>query len=100
MKYSFDDAYCLYDVTWNGLCRNHGNCGCSICGDVTVTLICCVCTCPGVGGGKSIWWGACYGILVCDDMQVYLKVVSGADSPLLYVHIHHIQSSEHLGNVM
>ena len=99
VKYSYYDFYCLYDVTWNGPCRNHGDCGCSIYGDGTVTLISCVCAC-GNGSKKSIWCGAWHGILVCDDMQVYLRVVSDAGSPLLYVHIHHIQSSIHLGNVM
>ena len=100
MKYSYDDVYCLCDVTWNGLCRNHGCWDCGIYEDGTVTLICCVCTCSGDGGKKLIWFGAWYGILVYDDMQVYLGVVSNVDSPLLCVHIHHIQSNIHLGNVM
>ena len=100
MKYSYDDSCCLYNVTWNSLCGNYGNCGCSIYRDGTVTLICGVCTCPGDGGEKLIWCGVWYEILVCDDMQVYLRVVSHADSPLLYVHIHHIQSNVHLFNVM
>ena len=90
MKYSYGDIYCCYDVTWNGLCRNHGDCGCNIYGDGTVTLICCACTCLGDGGKKSIWCSAWYGISVFDVMQVYLRVVSDVDSPLLYVHIHHI----------
>ena len=76
MKYPYGSAYCLYDVTWNGPCRNHGDCGCGIYGDVTVTLICCVCTCPGDAGKMSIWCSAWYGILVSDDVQVYLRVVS------------------------
>ena len=100
MKYSYDDVYCLYNVTWNGLHRNHGNCSCSIYGDRTVTLICCVCTCPGDGGEKSIWCSTWYGISVCDDVQVCLRVAFNADSPLLYVHIHHIQNNVHLGNFM
>ena len=89
-----------YDVTWNGLCGNYGDCGCCISGDGNMTLICCVCSCPGDGGKESIWCGAWYGISVCDDMQVCLRMVSDADSPLLYVHIHHIQSNIHFGNVM
>ena len=35
-----------------------------------------------------------------DGVQGYLRVECDADSPLLYVHIHHIQSNVHLGNVM
>ena len=100
MKYSYGDVYGFYDVTWNGLCRNHGNCDCDICGNGTVTLICCVCMCPGNAFKKLIWCSAWYGILVCDDVWVYLWVVSSVDSPLLYAHIHHIQSSKPLGNVM
>ena len=45
---------CLYDVTWNVFCTNHGNCGCDICRDGIETLICCVCICPGDGGEKLI----------------------------------------------
>ena len=100
MKYSYGDIHCLYNVTWNGLCRNRGDCDCDICGDRTVILICCVCICPGDGGEKSIWFGAWYGILVYDDVQVYWRVVFDVDNPLLYVHIHHILSNIHLGNVM
>ena len=100
MKYSYGDVHCPYDVTWNGLCRNHGNCDCNICRDGTATLICCTCICPGTSGEKSIWCSVWHGILVCDDVQVYLRVVFDADSPLLYVHIHHIRSNVHLGNVM
>ena len=70
VKYSYDGVCCLYDVTWNGLCRNHDDSGCGIYEDGTVTLIYCVCTYPGDGGKKSIWCGAWYGILVCDGMQV------------------------------
>ena len=68
VKYSCGDVCCLFDVTWNGLCRNHGGCDCDICEDGTVTFICCVCICSGDGGEKSIWCGAWYGILVCDDV--------------------------------
>ena len=100
MKYSYGDICCLYNVTWNGLCRNHGDCDCNICGDGTVTFICCVCPSPGDGGEKTILCGAWYGISVCDGVQVYLRVVSDADSPILYVHIHYIRSNIHLGNVM
>ena len=99
MKYSYGDIYCLYDVTWNSVCMNHGECDCNICGDGTVTLICCACTCPGDDGEKLIWYGVWYGIFVCDDVQVCLRVVSDVDNPLLYVHIHHIQSSLHLASV-
>ena len=67
-KYSYGDIHCLYDVTWNHLCRNHGDCDCDICGNGTVTLICCVCICPNDGGEKSIYCGALYGISVCDDV--------------------------------
>ena len=90
MNYSYGDVYCLFYVTWNGVCMNHDDHDCDICEDGTVTLICCACTCPGDGGKKSIWNSVCYGIAVCDDMQVYLRVVSDVDSPLLYVHTHHI----------
>ena len=90
MKYSYDGIHCLYNVTWNGLYSNHGDCGCGIYEDGTVILICCICTCPGDGGKLLTWCGAWYGTLVCDAMQVYLGVVSDADNPLLYVHIHHI----------
>ena len=100
MNYSCGDIYCLYDVTWNVLCRNHGDCDCNIYGNGTVTLICYACICPGDSGEKLIWYGAWYGISVCDGMQVYWRVVSDADSPLLYVHIHHIQSNVCLDNVM
>ena len=67
-NYSYGDVYCLYDVTWYGLCRSHGDCDCNICGDRTATLISCVCLCPGDSGEKSIWCSAWYGILVCDDV--------------------------------
>ena len=45
-KYSYGGVYCLYDVTWNGLCGSHDDCDFDICGDRTVTLIFCVCICP------------------------------------------------------
>ena len=90
MKYSCGDVYHLYDVTWNILYRNHSKCDCNICGNGTVTWICCVCICPGGSGEKSIWCSAWYGISVCDDVQVYWRVVFDVDSPLLYGHIHHI----------
>ena len=54
MKYSCGDVYCLYDVTWNIFCQNHGDCGCDICGDGIESLVCCVCICPGDGGKKLI----------------------------------------------
>ena len=47
MKDSYGGIYCLYDVTWNGLCGSHDHCDYDICGDGTATLICCNCTCPG-----------------------------------------------------
>ena len=100
VKYSSGEVLCLYDVIWNGLCRNHGDCDCNICRDGTLTLICSVCICPGDSGEKSFWCDAWYDISVCDDMRVYFRVVSNVDSPLLYVHIHHIQSNIHFGNVM
>ena len=49
VKYSYGGIYCLYDVTWNGLCGSHDDCDFNICGNRTVTLICCVCICPGDG---------------------------------------------------
>ena len=100
VRYSCGDVYCLYYVIWSGVCMTYGDCDCDICRDGTVTLICCAWTCSGDGGEKSIWHGVWYGIAVHDSVQVYLRVVSNADSPLLYVHIHHIWSNIHLGNVV
>ena len=89
MKYSYDGIYCFYHVTWNVPCRNHGDCGCGIYKDGTMTLICYICTCPSVSGEWLICCGAWYGSLVCYGVQVCLRMVSNVDSPLLYVHIHH-----------
>ena len=100
MKYSSGDVYCCYNVTWNIFCTNHSACGCNTCGDGIETLICCVCICPGDSGKKLILCGALYGISVCGVMLAYLRVPCSANNLPICVHIHHIQSSIHLGNVM
>ena len=42
-------ASTVYDVTWNGLCGSCDDYGFCVIGVGTVTLICCVCICPGDG---------------------------------------------------
>ena len=72
VKYSCDGVYCLYDVTWNVFCMNHGDCDCDMCGGRIEILICCVCICPCDCDEKSIWCGACMGfqpVMMCRHIR-------------------------------